>query len=707
MTILTTLRGWWANPRRRRELLVIASAGLIALGLAARYLGGWNGLHNGLMAAAALIAGTEIFSLAWANLRNRAFSIELLVTIATIGALAIGEFWEAAAVTFLFIFGAYLEARTLGQTRKVITSLLDLAPLTALVLRAGQQVEVAPQAVDPGETVIIKPGAKIPVDGEVIFGRSAVDESPITGESMPAEKTSGDPVYAGTLNQNGLLHVHATGIGADTTLARIIRRVEEAQEEKAPTQRFIERFARWYTPAIILLSVLAFAITRDIDLALTLLVIGCPGALVISTPVSIVAGIGQAARKGILIKGGEHLENAGKITAIALDKTGTLTQGKPRLEDVWVSTGEPRVSTGEPRVSTGEPRVSTGEPRVSTSELRVATSEPMVAHNTSLVSTGEPFLAQANTLATRSGIGLADSLTASLAGTPPAGWDAQQWAVIRWAAIAETSSEHPLARPILAEAAQGDPIPQPDSFETVTGQGVRASYLGSQVAVGTLDWMRALEVSVPHEAQDQLAALKSAGKTAVLVALDQQVIGVLGIADAIRPNAAQAVQQLRRSGVREIIMLTGDDQRTAQSIARQAGIDLVEAGLLPEDKLQAIRRYQQAGHVVAMTGDGINDAPAMAAADVGIAMGAAGTAVAIETADIALMADDLSKIAQAIALSKAVLRNIRQNVLVALVTVTALLAGVLLGEVHMAGGMLIHQVSVLLVIFNGMRLLRA
>ncbi len=324
------------NPRQRRQALTILSGGLILISLAARYLAGQPGLADGLLVAAALAAGSDIAMRALQNLRNRAFSIELLVSIAFIGALAIGEYWEAAAVTFLFIFGAYLEAHTLSQTRKVLGELFDLAPTTALVLRDGLQVEVAAHEVGLDETILIKPGSKVPVDGVVIEGFSAVDESAITGEPIPEEKNSGDPVYAGTVNQNGAIKVRATGVGADTTLARIIRRVEEAQEEKAPTQRFIERFSRWYTPAIIALSVAAYLITRDIELSLTLLVIGCPGALVISTPVSIVAGIGRAAKKGILIKGGEYLENAGKISVVALDKTGTLTQGKPRLTDILV-----------------------------------------------------------------------------------------------------------------------------------------------------------------------------------------------------------------------------------------------------------------------------------------------------------------------------------------------------------------------------------
>jgi Cd2+/Zn2+-exporting ATPase len=644
MTIMSmnSAKRWIEDPRLRRQALTLLSGGLILVSLAIRYAAGLPGTADGFLAAAAVVAGADIIVRAWTNLRNKAFSIELLVSIAFIGALVIGEFWEAAAVTFLFIFGAYLEARTLSKTREVLGQLLDLAPTTAVVIRDGQQVEVLASEVVQNETLLIKPGVKVPVDGMVLDGFSAVDESAITGEPIPEEKSSGDTVYAGTLNQNGTLKIRATGVGADTTLARIIARVEEAQDEKAPTQRFIERFARWYTPFIIALSVAAYLFTRDIELSLTLLVIGCPGALVISTPVSIVAGIGRAAKKGILIKGGEYLENAGKISVVALDKTGTLTEGKPRLIDIEVLQPQPVVEGA------------------AEDENR------------------------------RSGR-----------------WNSEQQFVLRWAGIAETLSEHPLARPILAEASRYETLPDPQNFQMLTGRGVTAEYLGSRIAVGTLDLMESLGVEVTPDAQSRLSALKSGGKTAVLVALDQTAIGILGIADSLRDNAADMVRELERSGVKRVLMLTGDDRRTAEAIASQAGIHEVYADLLPEDKLSIIRKLKQEGNVVAMTGDGINDAPALAAADIGIAMGTAGTGIAIETADIALMADDLMKISQAIALSKSTLRNIRQNVVIALLTVSALLAGVLLGQVHMAGGMLVHQISVLVVIINGMRLLKA
>lgn len=648
---MTALHNLLENPRRLREVLTLGSGMLIAAALLAGNAPGGTAWYNALMAAAALVAGADIAARAVRSLRNRHISIELLVTIATAGALLIGEYWEAAAVTFLFMLGAYLEARTLSRTRQVLQSLLDLAPTTAIVLRDGRQEEVAPGEVAFGEPVLIKPGGKVPVDGEVINGRSAVDESMITGEPIPAEKQPGAPVFAGTINQAGLLVVRATGVGMDTTLARIIRRVEEAQDEKAPTQRFIERFARWYAPFIIVLSGLFYLLTRDVELALTILVIGCPGALVISTPVSVVAGIGRAAKSGILIKGGEHLENAGKISALALDKTGTLTAGRPRVTDI-----------------------------VALQPLAVAAGLEAAAAGAAYPSPIPP--------------------------APNNRWTPEQGEVLRLAAIAESGSEHPLGRAILDEVADQDALPAANGFETFTGKGIQAEYQAQIIRVGTADWLSGLGIAIPAQAQASLSRLQIAGKTAVLVAVDDLVIGILGIADTLRPAAPQAIRQLRAAGVQRIVMLTGDARTTAEAIATEAGITEVHARLLPEDKLEAIRRLQREGHVVAMIGDGINDAPALAAADVGIAMGAAGTDVAIETADIALMADDLLKLPEAIRFSKATLANIRQNMLVALVTVTGLLIGVIAGEVHMSGGMLVHEASVLLVILNGMRLLR-
>ncbi|MCL4248185.1 MAG: cation-translocating P-type ATPase [Anaerolineae bacterium] len=638
-------RTWIEQPAQRRKIITLVSGSLIALSLILGELFGQTGLRHILMIIAALNAGSDIAWRAWQALRNRHISIELLVTIATVGALLIGEYWEAAAVTFLFMLGAYLEARTLNQTRQALQDLLDLAPVNAIVLRDGQQIEVLAHEVKQSELVLVKPGAKVPVDGEVVGGYGAIDESAITGESIPMEKTTGDNVFAGTINQDGLLQVKALGIGADTTLARIIRRVEEAQEEKAPTQRFIEWFGSWYTPAIIVLSAVAWILSRDIHLALTLLVIGCPGALVISTPVSIVAGIGQAAKRGILIKGGEYLENAGKISALALDKTGTITQGRPQLTDIIA--------------------------------LIPAMAGP----------------------AEKSQVSGADTAITSR-------WTAAQQDVLYWAAIAESGSGHPLARPIMAEASALRETPIADDFVNHTGRGIQVSYQGHDIRVGSRDLMQSAGIEAHPDTNNHFERLSRDGKTAVIVAVDGIELGILGIADPPRSTATVMLDRLKANGIDRVVMLTGDAHRTAHAVANTVGISEVRAGLLPEDKLEHIRQLQREGYVVAMVGDGINDAPALATANIGIAMGAAGTDVAIETADIALMADDLLKIPEAIGLSKATLRNIRQNVLIALLTVTGLLIGVLLGKVHMAGGMFIHELSVLVVVFNGMRLLR-
>ena len=619
---------------QRKLVLVSASGTLLIAGLAFMHLWPIDLLARTLLVLATVIAGADIAQRAVRGLGRKQISIELLVTIAAVGALFIGEVWEAAAVTFLFTFGAYLEARTLQSTRRALGDLLDLAPEVAVVLRNGEAVEVSPWEVAHGETVVVRPGTRVPVDGEVQSGIAAIDESAITGEPIPAEKEPGSQVFAGTISQSGLLQVRATGVGADTTLARIIQRVEEAQEAKAPAQQFIERFASWYTPAMLFFSIAVWLVTRDIHLALTLLVISCPGALVISTPVSIVAGIGRAAKKGILIKGGEDLERAGKISAFAFDKTGTLTQGRPVLADI--------VTFGEPAGTVG-----------------------------------------------------------------PNGWTAAQENVLRWAARAEMGSEHPLAKPILQAAEYLGALPFPSEFETVTGRGIRAVVDGSNVVVGTLGFIASLGVTVPSTAQEQLATLQAAGNTAVGVAVGSELIGLLAIRDTVRTTAAPAVAKLRSQGINTVVMLTGDHARTAQAVATAAGINDVHAELLPEQKLEHITALQRAGHVVAMIGDGINDAPALAAADIGIAMGAAGTDVAIETADIALMTDDLLRIPEAMRLSRMTLRNIRQNTAIALLTVVGLLIGVLLGEVHMAGGMLVHQGSVFLVILNAMRLMRA
>lgn len=621
------------SPTQRRGVVALAAGAASLGGVASYFLGGPAGLTDVLWILAALVAGIEIALRAFAALRTGSISIELLVTIAAVGALVIGEYWESAAVTFLFVLGGYLEARTLAQTRSALKDLLALAPTEVTVLRDGSEVTVAPHEVITGETVLVRPGGRLGVDGAILSGRAAIDESAITGEPIPAEKQVGDSVFAGTVSHDGYLEVRADGVGADTTLARIIQRVEQAQEAKAPTQRMIERFSRWYTPAIIIMAIGAYAVTANIALALTLLVIGCPGALVISTPISVIAGIGRAARGGMLIKGGEYLETAGRIRAVAFDKTGTLTEGRPEVMTVTPLAGIPAL----------------------------------------------PETADATSPRTR---------------------------LLHWAALAESGSEHPLGRAVERALPEDYTGPRAESFETAPGGGVSAEWQARRVEIGRPDWVESRVEEWPDAAAAALDEIREHGETVAAVAVDGTLVGLIGFADRVRPEAAAALQALRDTGVKRLVMLTGDHAASGQRVARELGIDEVRAGLLPEQKLEAIEAIQRESGPTAMVGDGINDAPALAAADIGIAMGAAGTDVAIESADIALMADDLGKIPEAIGLARATLNNIRQNVVIALLTVAGLLAGVFANEVHMAGGMFIHQVSVLVVVVNGMRLMR-
>nr|WP_245190271.1 cation-translocating P-type ATPase [Leucobacter exalbidus] len=582
-------------------------------------------LANVFMLAAVIVAGYGIVVKAVRALLVKFISIDLLVSIAAIGATLIGNFWEAAAVTFLFAVGHALEIGTMNKTRAALAELVAVAPDTAVVLRDGEQVEIAAHQVRMGEIVLVKNGAKVPVDGQVVSGSGAIDEASITGESIPVEKTKSAHVFAGTISRGGFLQVMATGVGADTTLARIIHRVEEAQDAKAKTQAFIDRFSKWYTPAVMVLALVAGLLSGDVVLALTLLVIGCPGALVISIPVAIVAGIGRSARNGILIKGGEYLETSAKISAVAVDKTGTLTEGRPQLTDVVV-------------------------------------------------------------------------LDAHL--------DRRE--VLRWAAAAEAGSEHPLARPILDTARTEGVYPRgiPGSVTPVVGKGIVAEVDGKRVLVGNAPLLT--QYGIVNDAGAAAAAdhLAAAGKTPMIVAVDGAVLGVIGVADTIREDAPEMIRRLHAAGVEKVVMLTGDTRLVAEAIGKATGIDEIYASLLPEDKLDAVAQMQRDGHTVAMVGDGVNDAPALATADIGVAMGAAGSAVAVETADIALMGDDLLKLPEAIHLAKRTVNVMRQNIAIALLTVIVLLVGVFSGGVTMSMGMLVHEGSVLVVILNAMRLLR-
>ena len=600
---------------------ILALAALVLNKIIFRDMEGYATVSIIIMIVGTVLAGYNIFKTAIVSLRYGVVGIDLLVSIAAIGALITGEYWEAQAVTFLFTFGDYLESLTLEKTRDSIRSLMDLAPDIARVRRNGEEIEISPDDVVFGDHVVIRPGEKIPVDGAVVEGSAYVNQAAITGESMPISRDPGEEVFSGTILESGYLVVQAERVGEDTTFARILHMVEEAQDKKASSQKFLEKFAAWYTPAIILLSIVVGLISKDIRLALTLLVVSCPGALVISTPISYVAAIGNGAKNGVLVKGGEIMEKLGRVKAIAFDKTGTLTEGKP---------GVSRVKA----------------------------------------------------------------------------YDMDEDELLRIAAIGESFSEHPLGAAIIrkAEEKMGKINETPEDARMLIGHGLAFVYEGTEYFIGNRKLLDDQNIDYSaHEAY--LNDEEALGQTAVIVASEEKVHGIISIADTIRQEAKGLVADLHAQGVKNIVMLTGDNRRAAQAVADAVGLDGQYSELLPEDKVSALSEISQEYGETAMVGDGINDAPALASADLGIAIGAAGTDVAMETADVVLMSDDIGQLSYAMGLSRATANNVKQNVIFAIVVVVVLLAGVLVQTVNMSLGMLVHEGSVLLVILNAMRLL--
>lgn len=612
---------------------VIISGALIILALLLGQLGQLNygiditdnfhlNISNILMLAATFVAGYPIAVNAFQALRYKILGIDALVTLAVIGAIYIREYWEAAAVTFLFMLGNYLESRALEKTRSAIKSLLELAPDVARVVRNGEEIEVSPDEVVKGETVIVKPGEKIPVDGTVIEGTAYVNQATITGESMPVTKEDGDGVFSGTILESGYIKIRADKVGDDTTFARILEMVEEAQDKKAKTQKFLEVFAQYYTPGIVVLAAVVYILTRDLPLSLTLLVIACPGALVIATPVSVVAGIGNGAKNGVLIKGGEIIEKIGTVKVIAFDKTGTLTEGKPRVTNI-----------------------------------------------------------------------------------KPYGLSKEE--LIQITASAEKYSEHPLARAIIAEANLYPDITlmEPEESEIIAGQGLKAKVEDKTIIIGNRKLLRENGLEIPSDIEEYIRTEEAEGQTVIIVAELSKILGVISIADTIRKDAVQLVKRLKAAGIKQIVMLTGDNELAAAAIAKKIGLDGYYAQLLPEDKVRILTDLQDKYGTAAMVGDGVNDAPALASADLGIAVGGAGTDVAMETADMVLMSDEIIKLSYAIGLSKATVLNMKQNIYFAVSIVFILLAGVLAKVVFLSSGMLVHILSVLAVIVNAIRLL--
>lgn len=605
-----------------RKHFTFISGILLILAFAA-HLNGYEELRQGALLVGTGIALVPIGLKAAQAVRLKVFSIELLVTGAVIGALAIGEYMESAVVTFLFLFGDRLEARTLEKTRASIKSLADNAPQEAVIMRGGIPATVPLAEVVPGDRVIIRTGGKVPVDGTIISGQASLVEASITGESTPVLKSSGDRVFSTTVIDNGFIEVAAEQVGDSTIYTKIIELVEEAQEAKTKTEKFLNRFAHYYTPTVAAFSIGVFAVTKDFHQAITFLVIACPGALVIGAPVSSVAGIGNGAKNGVLIKGGETMERFAKVDTVVFDKTGTLTNGKPEVTEIKT----------------------------------VGTY-------------GEEEL-------------------------------------LRVVATAENASEHHLGRTIVNEAKKRNlDFSMPEKVKVKKGSGLMAAVEGRCWAIGNRKLMNFKNISISQEMQAYAMQREKAGNTAVFAAVDGKLAGIISIADSIREDAAPAIAELRKNGVKRIIMLTGDNRHTAEQVASALGLDALHAELMPEDKVAFVKTLQAQGHIVAMAGDGVNDAPAIATADIGIAMGKGGTDISMETADAVLMADKLLQFAHAHALSKATVHNMKQNTFFAVGTVLLLLAGVLMDKVHLASGMFIHEASVLLVIMNAMRLIR-
>lgn len=609
---------------QHKQHITILSGALIAIGFLAGIVGN-ESFKDLMLIIATAIASVPIFIKAFQALRMKAFSIDLLVSIAVIGALFIGEYTESAVVTFLFLFGDYLEMRTLEKTRSSLKELVDMAPQEATVMRANGQTEVIPvEDVEEGDRVVIRPGGKVPVDGEVVSGKASINEAAITGESVPAAKAVKDKVFSGTIVDNGYIEIIAEKVGDDTTFAKIIELVEEAQESKSKAEKFLDKFANIYTPSVVVLSLLVLLVTRDLHLAITFLVIACPGALVIGAPVSNVAGIGNGAKHGVLIKGGEIMDKFSKVDTLVFDKTGTLTKGQPEVTDIHTFNNADR-----------------------------------------------------------------DKL-------------------LQLVATAETISEHHLGQTIVKEATQrGMDLSAAtiEDSEVIKGNGLIATVNGQSIAAGNRKLMEAQQIAIPQEAEHYAVSREKAGNSAIFVSLNGELAGLISIADQIRDDAKQALSQMRANGIKKIVMLTGDNRHTAEAVATELGLDEFHAELLPENKVAFVQQLKADGHQVAMAGDGINDAPAIATADIGLAMGEGGTDVSMETADVVLMADKLMQFSHAYSLSKATTRNMKQNILIAVGVVFVLLIGVLMGNVHLAAGMFIHEASVLVVILNAMRLI--
>lgn len=618
--------------QENRELLFSLLSGLFLLiGWVIERTGGFSSIVSEILYLGAYVAGGyDITRHALQALRERHFDTDLLMVVAAIGTAFLGEFAEGALLLFLFSLGHVLEERVLDRARNAIHALADLTPKNALVRRQGCETEVPVEQLEIGDLVVVRTGMRIPVDGEVISGESSVDQSPVTGESVPVYKKNQDEVYTGSVNGEGSLEIRVTRLAKDSTLARVIEMVERAQAQKSPTQQLTESFTRWFVPAVLVADFLLILIPPLFGVpfvdsflrAMTLLVAASPCALALGPPSAILAGVAQAARNGVLIKGGTHLENLGRLQAIAFDKTGTVTVGKPEM--------------------------------------------------TNLISFAP----------------LSDD------------------EVLALAAAVENRSAHPIAQAVVHAAQERDlKIPLASDVISVNGRGIQAEVFGKSVWIGNRNLFTDADITISQALEEQIQKLEDQGKTTVLISQEQEPIGLIAVADVPRPSAQAAIKGLARLGVLETVMLTGDNARVAAHIARQVGLADYRANLMPEDKLTAIRNLVEEHSIVAMVGDGVNDAPALANATVGIAMGGAGTDVALETADVALMADDLSKLPFAVGLGRATRSIIKQNLVISLGVITLLIALTGMGLANIGMAIVLHEGSTLVVVLNSLRLL--
>lgn len=618
--------------KRENQTTLISLLFLIFGYISSVQVGEEHTMTIGLFALAILIGGFSLFKEGVKNLATLQFDMTTLMTIAVIGAAAIGEWGEGAVVVFLFAISEALETYSMDKARNSIRSLMDIAPNTAIIKRGSQELEVDVDDIQIGDIMVIKPGQKLAMDGEVAKGASSINQAAITGESVPVHKAIGDEVFAGTLNEEGALEVRVTKKSEDTTIAKIIHLVEEAQAERAPSQQFVDKFAKYYTPAILVISMLVAVLppllfggewSEWIYRGLAVLVVGCPCALVISTPVAIVTAIGNAARNGVLIKGGIHLEETGRLNVIAFDKTGTLTQGTPEVTDI-----------------------------ISLSDMSVDE-------------------------------------------------------VLETAASIEKMSQHPLASAILRKAEKSSiELTEVENFQSITGKGAKAEIKDQTYYIGSPN-LFAETLKVSSDIQKEVETLQAVGKTVMLLGSRDEVKGYIAVADQIRSSSSTIIQKLYDLGIQKTVMLTGDNQLAANAIGKQLNLTDVQSDLMPEDKLATIKSLREQFGKVAMVGDGVNDAPALASSTVGIAMGGAGTDTALETADIALMADDLNKLPYTIGLSRKTLKIIYQNVAFALGLKVLALLLIIPGWLTLWMAIFADMGATLIVVLNSLRLMKS